>query len=317
MAECSNPNCFVPHVGCDLGHTDLRKCPIYSGQPRSLKQSVAINDEVLLPWSGGALGIADIAFVAGRARPMTIGIVGPQNAGKTTLLASLYLLMGRQGTGLESRKFAGSFSLAGWEAVSGSLRWDPGHPPEFPPHTTSRGGRAPGFLHMRFQNPTASLPVDYLFADAPGEWFQRWAVNRNSPEGAGALWLADRADVFLLVADCEALAGEGRGAARNSFKLLARRLGDELRGRPVAFVWTKSDIEIDDAMEESIRSSVREAVPAAVEFAVSIIPKGQEPEANLMALFRWMLNERRPLTHLPPPGAKRNDPLFMFGGGSA
>jgi hypothetical protein len=49
-----------------------------------------------------------------------------------------------------------------------------------------------------------------MFADAPGEWFQKWAANRDSADGAGARWVAEHADVFLLVADCEALQAPAR-----------------------------------------------------------------------------------------------------------
>ncbi|MBZ9603341.1 TRAFAC clade GTPase domain-containing protein [Phyllobacterium chamaecytisi] len=297
-----------------MGHVDLHKCPIWAGNLKPPSKPADVSEEVLLPWSGEALGLADLAFVAGRARPMMVGVVGPQNAGKTTLLASLYLLVGRHGTGLEDRQFAGSFSLAGWEAVSSALRWDPGHPPDFPPHTASRGGRAPGFLHTRFRSPHSLSPADYVFADAPGEWFQRWAVNRDSVEGAGALWLSDHADIFLLVADREALSGETRGAARNAFRLLARRVGDELRGRPVALVWTKSDIDIDDAMEQAVRSAVVDVMPNVAEFSVSIMQGDSVPETSMMKLFQWILKERRPLTRLPQPTAQSDDPLFLFGG---
>ena len=170
-----------------------------------------------------------------------VGIAGPQNAGKTTLLGAWYLLIGRGALTDSERQFAGSYSLAGWEAVAGSLRWAPGQAPTFPPHTTSRSGRAPGLLHLAFREDDSFRPNDLLFTDAPGEWFQKWALDRDSAEAAGARWVADLADILLLVADREGLAGESMGAARNSIQLLARRMAAERRGRPIALVWTKSD----------------------------------------------------------------------------
>lgn len=315
MHQCTRQNCYVPDTGCDLGHVDLSKCPAWTG--RTVPDSIEAEpvDEVLLPWSGSALGLADLGFVAGRARPMVIGVAGPQNAGKTTLLGAWYLLLGRGAVDLEDRQFAGSFSLTGWEAVAGSLRWNPGQPPSFPPHTTSRSGRAPGLLHLSFWDAERARSTDYLLTDAPGEWFQKWAVNRDSAEGAGARWIADHADVLLLVADREALSGENMGSARGSLQLLARRLTAERRARPVALVWTKSDIDIASQMEHSIREAVLGPMPDAAEFSVSIVSSGpskKEVGLGLIELLDWILKVRRPRVELPSPSVARNDPLFMY-----
>lgn len=316
MRQCSIENCFVPDTGCDLGHMNLSECPQWSGKLAAGAAQTESIDEVLLPWSGGALGLADLSFVSGRARPFVVGIAGSQNAGKTTLLGAWYLLLGRGAASVADRQFAGSYSIAGWEAVSGSMRWDPGQPPSFPPHTTSRGGRAPGLLHLSFWDSAERQSIDYLFADAPGEWFQKWAVNRDSDEGIGARWVADRADVFVIVADCEALSGDNMGAARNGLRLLARRLAAELRQRPVALVWTKSDIAISPEIENAVRLAVFNVMPEAVEFFVSVVPKVGESGANgtgLIELLSWILWTRRKQIMLPHPEGGSSDPLFMYG----
>ncbi len=241
---CSRPTCFAPETTCDLGFLDRSKCLAWKGHTQvSGGQNEVASDELLLPWSGSALGLADLGFVAGRRKPLVVGIAGPQNAGKTTLLASWYLLVGRGLVGEEKRRFAGSYSLAGWEAVANALRWAPGQQPSFPPHTTSRGGRAPGLLHLAFRDAEGQAR-DYLFTDAPGEWFHRWAVNRESLDGEGARWVSEHADVFLLIADREALSGPSKGSARGSLQLLAQRLAAERAVRKVALVWTKSDVSL-------------------------------------------------------------------------
>ena len=228
MTECSRETCFAPDTTCDLGHLDRSKCPAWKGQKAPAADEHTANDELLLPWSGSALGLVDLGFIAGRAKPIVVGIVGPENAGKTTLLAAWYLLLGRGLSRSESRRFAGSFSLAGWEAVAGALRWSPGNQPNFPPHTSSRGGRAPGLLHLVFRH-GADRVKDYLLTDAPGLWFQKWAINRDAVEGAGAKWVAEHADVFLLIADREALSGSSMGSARGALQLLAQRLSRRSR----------------------------------------------------------------------------------------
>ena len=316
MNGCSRQTCFVPDTGCALGHTILAECPAWSGNSDRSADAATAPEEGMLPWSGSALGLSDLGFVAGRGRPFVVGIAGPQNAGKTTLLGAWYLLLGRGLLTGDEWQFAGSYSLAGWEAVAGSMRWKPGQPPTFPPHTASRGGRAPGLLHLAFREDGNQRPRDFLFADAPGEWFQKWALNRDSPEASGARWVCERSDVLLFVADRAALAGESMGAARNSLQLLAQRLAAERRGRPVAFVWTKADIEIAPEMESTVRQAVTNAMPDAREFAVSIV--GAEGDArdigrDLAELFGWMLGVHRPKVVLPLFPGISVDPLFLFG----
>jgi hypothetical protein len=140
-------------------------------------------------------------------------------------------------------------------------------------------------------------PKTSFFTDAPGEWFQKWALNRNSTEAGGARWVADRADVLLL----EALAGESMGTARNSIQFLAQRMAAERRGRPIALIWTKADIEIAREMEATVRKAVMDPMPDAQEFAVSIVAAEGDSQGigrGLLALFDWTLSVRREKTVL-------------------
>ncbi len=314
MAECPRETCW-PDVGCSLGHLDLSKCPALKADRKEEKDEEALTEAAAMPWSGGVLGLTDLGFVAGRGKPIVLAIVGPQKAGKTTLLGAWYLLLGKGFRPDDKLRFAGSRSLAGWEIVASSLKWVPGSiPPAFPPHTTSSNTRIPGLLHLAFRHDDDHRR-DYVMTDAPGEWFQKWAVKREAPDAEGARWAAGHADAFLLVADREALAGKERGAARSGIQLLARRLADELGGRPVALVWTKADVSITGEMEEAVRSAVRKVIPEAVEFEVSIKPKseGSENEQGFLALLAWALNIRRATVQLPEPAGGNLDPVFKFG----
>ena len=315
MTECSRSSCFAPESTRDLGHLDFSKCPAWKAQHQAeAEQTNSTGDEVLLPWSGSALGLVDAGFIAGRTKPLIVGVAGPQNAGKTTLLAAWYLLIGR-GLVAPARRFAGSYSLAGWEAVAGTFRWTPGRQPSFPPHTSSRGGRAPGLLHLAFRDSAGEFR-EYLFADAPGEWYQKWALNRDGLDSEGARWVAEHADVFLLIADREALSGQNRGSARGSLQLLAHRLAAERSGRPVALVWTKSDVAIAPEMEKAVRDAVLGAMPDAMEFSVSIAPgtDGASDEGQgFLELLGWTLDTRRKRVSLPPSNATSSDPVFVFG----
>ena len=239
--ECPRSKCFAPSTGCSLGHVTLDNCPEWQDSAATNADIAPTTGESLVPWTGDAMGLVDLGFVTGRGKPLVVGIMGPQNAGKTTLLAAWYLLLGR-GTQLNSNwRVAGSYTLRGWETDASVMRWAPGQPPAFPAHTSSRSARSPGLLHLAFRKTDGQIQ-DYLFTDAPGEWFRRWAVNREAPEAEGARWVAKHADVFLMIADSEALSGPTVGSARSVLQMLAKRLGAERGTRRVALVWSKADI---------------------------------------------------------------------------
>jgi len=244
-----------------------------------------------------------------------IAVIGPENAGKTTLLAAWYLMIGRGTHGVQDATFAGSYTLSGWEAVARAMQWEPGAAPEFPPHTSTQGGREKGLLHLSFHTAPGSRR-DYLFTDAPGLWFQKWALNERSAEGAGGAWIAANADAFLIVADSAALAGPDRSSARSSLQFLARRLAASRRGRPVILVWTKSDVAVDPEMKRSILDAISSQIPDYEEFQVSVRYSDEAHIAalkNLSDLFNHVLNIRKLLQILPPANASSNDPLFLVG----
>ncbi|MDC7698007.1 TRAFAC clade GTPase domain-containing protein [Vogesella indigofera] len=271
------------------------------------------SDQMQLPWSGLAMGGCDLNFVSGRVKPITVGIIGPESAGKTTILGAFYLLLGRGALTTEANPFSNSYTLAGWEAVATSLRWKPGQPPSFPPHTPSGAARAPGMLHLGFRREDGSLR-DLLFADAPGEWFQKWAINEQAADAEGARWIARHADVTLLIADRQALAGPKMGAARNDFQLLAQRAVAEACGRHLALVWTKGDVDVAPAMEAQIRKAVTSDSFCVPEFTVSVYPRGEaDAVEGFRELFSWILSTKRAGVDLPPTEASGHDPLFRFG----
>src|SRR5260370_18614240 len=187
----------------------------------------------------------------GRSNATVIGIVGPHNSGKTTLLAAWYLLLG-QGHRVPHRLFAGSYTMNGWESIAHSLRWEGPTGPTFPLHTSSGSGRSPGLLHAAFRRGEFQSS-DFLFADAPGEWFKRWAINREAEDAVGARWVAYHADLFLLIADCEALSGPSKGNARNALQLMAQRLGAARQRPTVSLVRAKSDITVSDEIRHTLR----------------------------------------------------------------
>lgn len=314
MNRCPHPNCFADdNTTCTLGHIRLDMCPEWKRLSKGEVAASTDSDQMLLPWSGLAMGESDLNFVSGKVKPITVGIVGPESAGKTTILGAFYLLLGRGALTTDANLFSNSYTLAGWEAVATSLRWKPGQRPSFPPHTPSGAARAPGMLHLGFRREDGSLR-DFLFADAPGEWFQKWAINEQAADAEGARWIARHADVTLLIADRQALSGPKMGAARNDFQLLAQRAVAEARGRPLALVWTKGDVGVATAMEAQIRKAVATNLSRVPEFTISVSPRGEVDAAEgFRELFGWVLCTKRAGVDLPTTKACGHDPLFRFG----
>lgn len=314
MNKCPNPNCFADdNTSCAEGHLHLDACPKWRGISDTEEANAADSELMLLPWSGLAMGGTDLNFITGKVKPITVGILGPENAGKTTILGAIYLLLSRAELTSKAYTFSNSYTLAGWEAVATNLRWQPGQPPGFPAHTPSRASRAPGLLHLAFRREDGALR-DFLFADAPGEWFQKWAVNQQATEAEGARWIARHADVILLIADRQALSGSKMGSARNEFQLLAKRALAEAHGRPLALVWTKGDVEVVPAMQATIRKAVSAHSPDTPEFTVSVYPLAETGAAEgFRKLFDWIISTRRASVDLPTTETTSHDPFFRFG----
>lgn len=168
-------------------------------------------------------------------------------------------------------------------------------------------------LHLGFRREDGSLR-NFLFADAPGEWFQKWAINEQAADAEGARWIARHADVTLLIADRQALAGPKMGTARNDFQLLAQRAVAESRGRRLALVWTKGDVNVAEAMEAQIRKAVASHSSNVPEFIVSVSTSGEGDAAEgFREVFDWILCTKRAGVDLPMTEIGGHDPLFRFG----
>ncbi len=134
MDRCPHPNCFADdNTTCTLGHIRRDSCSEWKRGSKGEVTASNDDDHLLLPWSGLAMGESDLNFVSGKIKPITVGIVGPESAGKTTLLGAFYLLLGKGTLTDDANLFSNSYTLAGWEAVATYLRWKPGQPPAFRP----------------------------------------------------------------------------------------------------------------------------------------------------------------------------------------
>jgi len=301
--RCSNPNCFV-HEGesCVDGHMNPTECEHYRTgvTDKTTSQVVPIESSARVPWSGATLGLADLITLLPRARSILVGVLGAHDAGKTTLLLGNYLNCIR-GSSIANGEFCGSWTLGAWESLAAWSRFDDAaRSPHFPPHTPRGTSRAPGLLHLALRRQDQSIR-DLLLSDAPGEWFTRWAVSENAPDAEGARWTVENADTFLVVADCERLSGQERGAARNDLRQLLERLGGHLGKRPVVLVWTKTDKkgleELAPGIRDSVQRALYECTPHATEVTTTVSRPESLTEALSVALESvWSPDRCSPLT---------------------
>lgn len=286
--ECSLDNCF-PDTTCALGHTDRAECEHWTGQPQPSEQNrtstgiEAPESTSDIPWNGYTLGTSDLTILGGRGRPAVVGLIGPPDSGKTSLLAYLYMWLLRHGT-VADWSFAGSWTLGGWESVVQYSRWTSEPPPSFPPHTSS-SGRHPGILHLALRSQVTGRLRDVLLTDAPGEWFSQWSRTPDSSASEGARWVIKKADALLLLVDTGALSdGMKLPATRRATRDLMERVGARTSCR-TAVVWTKDDVTAADEVTKSIETASSEFIPDAQMMRTTI----NNPE-TIEACFAWAID---------------------------
>jgi len=260
--HCSQEGCYID-ITCSLGHHNRSECEFWSetdNSDNSSKEGGVVHTSDI-PWNGYALGISDLTILGGRGHPLVIGLVGPPDSGKTSLLAYVYMWLLKYGQ-LGEWQFAGSWTLGGWESVVQHCRWSGEPPPSFPPHTSS-SGRYPGVLHVTFRDPKDQLR-DVLFTDAPGEWFTQWSKIPGDTTAAGARWVVEHADALLMLIDSAALADSMKlPNARRAIRDLLDRLGAETSHIPLTVVWTKEDVKVPVKVIEVLGQAIADFVPYA------------------------------------------------------
>jgi len=128
-----------------------------------------------------------------------------------------------------------------------------------------------------------------------------WAQKESAEGAEGARWVQQHADRFMFLVDREALAAKERGKERDALRDLARRLSTGLHGRPVAVVWTKSDVAIPSTIEQDLRACFAVEFPNHSEFQVRL-RFGDETRAQVeepcLRLMQWAFAPARPRTNI-------------------
>lgn len=292
--RCTREGCY-PDIRCAEGEAHKKDCK-YWKEDKDLENTETpdLNEEnaYLLSWSGNSIGLDDINILAERSNPILLGSIGATNSGKTTFWGLLYLLL-NDGQYIPVWDFSNSYTLLGWEYIANYLRYEAGSKPEFPPHTSSFKGRDIGLLHLGLFK-DSSLQ-DIALTDVPGEWFSNWSVNANDDNAGSAPWIHKNSRGFFLFIDCEGLAGNEVGKFRLSTIKLIRRLVNDLKGRPVAVLWSKADLfhKVKAPIKKIIQRELNK-LEIFKEFKVSIHHGNNNVyHKGILKAVSWLLNKVR------------------------
>lgn len=210
---CAQADCKVAEGGpCLEGFEQpLGSCPHY-GKPRLVKPATVSTPApvlgVALP-SGETLDLEGVFSITRNTLCRIVVVAGSEDAGKTTLIASLYERFQRGPVGGYS--FGGSHTTLGFErrchlarAACRGLS---------PDTTRTPLGAGQRFLHLAIAHsdrPTQRR--DLIISDVSGEFFRQ---ARDSREEARKLAFVGRADHFVLLLDgAKLLSAETRAASR-------------------------------------------------------------------------------------------------------
>ena len=246
----------------------LAECPHY-GRP-SVEDIEVVDDmvgeepvpeEVSLPAIplslGEALDRAGASNLQRRRPSRVVGVIGPQFAGKTSLMASVYEIL--QEGGVAGYTFAGSSTLIGFEMICHDARAASRRPE---PHTerTTVGADAT-FFHLDLGRGGPPAITSLFIGDRSGEDYL--AANDELSNAAGFFEL-HRADVVTLLVNGEQLADEQlRHEIRASTPQMIDALveaGSITARQRVAVVLTKKDAIVASANTERVNSDFEDMI---------------------------------------------------------
>ncbi len=288
--KCKLKECGAPEVRCHLDKDDYTQCEnfvVEATEKKAKKEKTSGLIKSSLGWSGQAIINDELGLISSRTSPILIGIVGKADAGKTTFLAMLYTLL-LSGRKLKDYNFAGTKTILGWDGLYHRLKLSKGNV-AFPQPTPVSSNR---LYHFALRNEEQHLK-DVLFADASGEVFSLWSVNRNDENADNARWIYANSNAFMLFIDCEALLTD-KNAAKKEVLLIARQLTHDLKNRPVIAVWSKSDKKngVLPSIKDTLKTELEVIFSNYTEIEISnFLEPGPDElvHTNNLAAVDWLL----------------------------
>lgn len=235
-----------------LLHDPVTACPHFSGEavlPPQIAEAATVVpipslEEAARTFSSGLeMGLDEVDQRMRASYTHVVGLFGFYDAGKTSLLISLYL---RSVAALLSSRFsfAGSNTISGFEQRAVRVRqWSKGALPDQLADHTSGDQRQAAFLHVALMDhEDGDMRKHLLLNDVPGEWTKKLV---DSSQSAARWDFIQRADTVLIVLDGPLYAGSAKHVELQRSQHLLERLSEVLALRksiPIAFVVSKSDL---------------------------------------------------------------------------
>jgi hypothetical protein len=318
--KCSNKECTAPKGLCANNGTVEYDCcidwkhNIDSDTEEASKKKGSKSKNLI--WSGLELQPNDIDLVSHRGKPVIVGIIGAANAGKTSYLGMLYTLL-YNGKRFKNWNFVGSYTLIGWEKLAMYLRLKPNGTVDFPEPTPSNPDYY-SLLHMALRKENDFY--DLIFADSSGEVFTQWSKNVDDINVENARWVYKNSSAFIFFVDCGALI-ERRGQEKQRIVQLAAQVSKNLGARPIAVVWSKSDLmsDIRENIKTAVTSSLKQFFPDADVIEISNYSKKDPDELchennlNVTELLIEKLNTSKKSVLTPDIGDTK-DYFFRYTG---
>lgn len=234
---CANPDCRVKETGKCVEGFETNRCPHFGHAPtQAVTVSADKSNGLPLP-SGGTLNLSETSQVLRAREARVVAIIGPSDAGKTSLIASLYDLF--QSAPVAGFEFAGSLSLHEFEHVCHDAR---AASRRGTPHIARTPRGEVRFYHLDIADDRTNDVLALMLGDRAGEEY-RSAIDDMSI--VAELPEISRADMLTILVDGERLLDIGaRHNLRSDTLMILQALieGAEVLPRRVAVVLTKLDL---------------------------------------------------------------------------
>jgi hypothetical protein len=204
---CNQTGCLLSSTGeCLEGFDDPHRCP--HAKPRiglpnvSTEEAAEDGDEVvaeaMADWlqlpGGYELTISEAGEITARSETQVVMFAGEPDAGKTTLIATIYELLSSDV--IEGFRFAGSETILAFERACFPSRIASGN---VKPDTFRTRHPRPRFYHLSLRSDISSGPHKHLLlGDVSGETFRRASDDLAE---AKKLHILRRVDAFVLILD--------------------------------------------------------------------------------------------------------------------
>jgi hypothetical protein len=196
--ECANPDCRVAIDGrCVEGFADKASCPQFGKavtEQELAQPSVIVQTRTCVALAPAmTLTVADAEQVLVDRLARLIAIVGPHDAGKTSLIAGLYDLF--QEGPINDVAFARSLTLHSFEQACHDSR---AASRRDQPHMDRTPLGEVRFYHLDLVDKHSATSAAVLLGDRAGE---EYFETRNDPDAASAFPELKRADTITVLAD--------------------------------------------------------------------------------------------------------------------